>query len=118
MARAGAPQRDFAQRMVGTMIGNRTMDEPGAVLRSWGIDVSYVRRRVYEAPTALERERWHAIWLVVCGVPVGRVAALLERDPATVAGWLDDFAARGPSALSVAPAEDFRPPWKRGRRRL
>jgi hypothetical protein len=36
----------------------------GAVLRTRRLDERQVRDRMYRAPTAWERERWHAVWLV------------------------------------------------------
>ena len=37
------------------------MDDILAVLGHWQLDVNQVREQVYRAPTARERERWHAL---------------------------------------------------------
>ena len=43
---------------------------------------------MYGAPTARERERWHAVWLVARGWSAARVAEALERDAHTIGEWL------------------------------
>ena len=40
------------------------MNEMQKVLEKWQLDVKAVRERMYGAPTARERERWHAMWLI------------------------------------------------------
>jgi hypothetical protein len=47
------------------------------VLGCWQLDVKAVRERMYGAPTALERERWHAIWLLARGWSAAQVAEAL-----------------------------------------
>jgi len=45
-----------------------------AGLSRWRLDATAVRARMYRAPTARERERWHALWLALQGWPAARVA--------------------------------------------
>jgi len=92
------------------------MEEPSVALARWGLDTGEVRRRMYEAPTARERERWHAVWLVAQGLSCNRAAALLERDPHTVGAWLNELAEGGPGALAFAQAGGPPPPSGRKRR--
>ena len=44
------------------------------MLGSWQLDVKAVRERMHGAPTARERERWHAIWLLAPGWSAAQVA--------------------------------------------
>src|SRR5918995_2421291 len=69
-------------------------------LKTWKLDESQVRDRLYQAPTARERERWHAVWLVARGWSAARVAEGLERDAHTIGGWLAVFRERGPAGLA------------------
>src|SRR5215213_8476135 len=69
-------------------------------LEAWKLDESQVRDRLYQAPTARERERWHAVWLVARGWSAARVAEALERDAHTIGEWLAVFRERGPSGLA------------------
>src|SRR3954464_6363852 len=69
-------------------------------LKTWRLDERQVRDRMYQAPTARERERWHAIWLVARGWSAARVAEALERDAHTIGEWLAGFRERGPAGLS------------------
>src|SRR5215207_7929132 len=68
-------------------------------LEAWKLDESQVRDRLYQAPTARERERWHAVWLVARGRSAARVAEALERDAHTIGEWLAVFRERGPAGL-------------------
>ena len=43
------------------------MNEVVDILEQWNWDVRAVRERMYRAPTARERERWHAVWLLTEG---------------------------------------------------
>jgi hypothetical protein len=43
------------------------MNDTLVMLGRWQLDVNQVRERVYRAPTARERERWHAVWLLARG---------------------------------------------------
>ncbi len=53
------------------------MNEIEKVLDTWQLDVKAVRERMYGAPTARERERWHAIWLMARGMTAAQVAEAL-----------------------------------------
>ncbi len=86
------------------------MVDMASVLAKWQLDVAAVRERVYRSATPRERERWHAVWLAARGLPTGEVAALLERDPHTVGGWLNDFATEGPGALAFVQTGAPPPP--------
>jgi transposase len=55
---------------------------------------------MYQAPTARERERWHAVWLAVRGWSAARVAEAPERDAPTIGKWLAVCRDRGPAGLS------------------
>jgi anti-sigma-K factor RskA len=79
-------------------------------LGRWQLDMAAVRERLYRAPTARERERWHALWLALQGWPTAQVAASLERDPHTVATWLAAFRREGPAALVFAHSGGSPPP--------
>ncbi len=76
------------------------MDEMAKVLGTWQMDVKAVRERMYEAPTARERERWHAIWLMTRGMTATQVAEALERDAHTIGDWLETLREKGPTALA------------------
>jgi transposase len=76
------------------------MNEMEKVLSTWQMDVKAVRERMYGAPTARERERWHAIWLMSRGMTAGQVAEALERDAHTIGDWLDSLREKGPTALA------------------
>jgi transposase len=84
--------------------------EGEAVLRRWHLDMAGVRRQMYRAPTARERERWHALWLTAQGWSATRVAAALGRDPHTVGGWLAAFRRDGPAALAFLHTGGSPPP--------
>src|SRR5918912_3023721 len=68
-------------------------------LERWKLDERQVRDRMYGAPTARERERWHAVWLVARGWSAARVAEALERDAHTIGEWLSRFRASAPDGL-------------------
>ena len=68
-------------------------------LKTWKLDERQVRDRMYGAPTARERERWHAVWLVARGWSAARVAEALEHDAHTIGEWLARFRASGPDGL-------------------
>ncbi len=76
------------------------MNELEKVLGTWQMDVKAVRERMYGAPTARERERWHAIWLMSRGMSAAQVAEALERDAHTIGDWLDALKEKGPAALA------------------
>ncbi len=48
------------------------------------MDTLAVRERMYGAPTARERERWYAIWLIARGMTAAQVAEALEREAHTI----------------------------------
>ena len=83
------------------------MDE---MLGRWQLDERQVRDQVYQAPTARERERWHAIWLVARGWSAARVAEALDRDAHTIGEWLAQFRASGPAGLTFQHSGGSPPP--------
>ena len=70
------------------------------LLSSWGLDEDIVRDQMYRAPTARERERWHAIWLASQGWSAAKVARSFGRDPHTIGDWLETFRQHGPAGLA------------------
>jgi hypothetical protein len=86
------------------------MNDALVVLERWQLTTNSVRERMYRAPTARERERWHAIWLVAHDWPLSQVAVALERDTRTVGGWLDDLRQHGPTALAFEQSGGSPPP--------
>jgi transposase len=80
------------------------------LLEKWQIDQSDVRRSMYQAPTARERERWHAIWLLSQGWNCQTVAQALERDCHTIGAWLTAFGQNGPRALAFQQSGGSPPP--------
>ena len=92
------------------------MDELEGARERWKVDVGQVRERVYGAPTARERERWHALWLLARGGSAAQVAEALERDAHTIGAWLADFRRAGPPALAFERTGGSPPPsTRRGR---
>jgi transposase len=92
-------------------------NEVQAALAQWDLTPQQLRERVYQAPTPRERERWHALWLVLQGWAVAAVARALERDPHTIGTWLDDFRRAGPAALAFEHTGGPPPPSTRSARR-
>ncbi len=86
------------------------MDEMRDALKRWKLDLGVVRQRVYRAPTARERERWHAVWLVAGGWSASQVAEALERDPHTMGAWLAAFRQAGPAGLTLEHSGGSPPP--------
>jgi len=80
------------------------------VFERWQLDVRQVRERMYGAPTARERERWHALWLLARGLSAAQVAEALERDAHTIGEWLAQFRRRGPAALRFEQTGGSPPP--------
>ena len=74
--------------------------EMGPLLEWWQMDEAEVRRRMYRAPTPRERERWHAMWLLVQGWTATAVGRALDRDAHTIGQWATMFAEGGSKALS------------------
>jgi transposase len=79
-------------------------------LSRWQVDATVVRERMYCAPTPRERERWHALWLVLQGWSTARAATARGRDPHTVGSWLAAFRRDGPPALAFAHPGGSPPP--------
>ena len=52
---------------------------------------------MYRTPTACERERWHAIWLLSQGWSAVKVARALGRNPHTIGDWLANIRILGPA---------------------
>ena len=75
------------------------MNEIAGLLERWRMDAGDLRRRMYQAPTPRERERWHALWLLHQGWTASAVADALERDPHTIGRWIRAFGEGGPRAL-------------------
>ena len=71
---------------------------------------------MYRAPTARERERWHALWLLARGWSAARVAAALERDAHTIGEWLARFRGGRPGGLTFEQTGGFPPPSTRSSR--
>ena len=86
------------------------MTDATGALEAWALDVDEVRGRMYGAPTARERERWHALWLLAQGWPAARVADALGRDPHTIGAWVARFRREGPAALALARSGGAPPP--------
>jgi Homeodomain-like domain len=85
------------------------------LLTRWELDERGLREGMYRAPTARERERWHARWLLSRGWSEARVSAALERDPHTIGQWLASFAEAGPTGMGFEqtggpPPPSTRPP--------
>ena len=82
------------------------MSELQADFARWELDGRAVRQRMYGAPTARERERWHdgraprVGGLLDLGWTHVRVAEALERDAHTVGAWLADFRRVGPGSIA------------------
>lgn len=94
------------------------MNEMLQVLGIWQLDVKAVRERMYRAPTARERERWHAIWLLARGWSAAQVAEALERDAHTIGDWLEALRQKGPTALAFEQSGGSPPPsMQRNKRR-
>ena len=86
------------------------MDDVVAMLSRWGMDVGQVRRRIYRATDARERERWHALWLLAQGWSAVKVAKALERDAHTIGASVACFRAQGPHAVSFDQTGGSPPP--------
>ena len=86
------------------------MREMQGFLERWQLDAGDLRRRIYWAPTPRERERWHALWLLVQGWTAVAVAEALGRDAIPLAGGLPSSAravrGRWPSSSRVVPPRD------------
>ena len=79
-------------------------------LDRWQLDAGDLRTRMYRAPTPRERERWHALWLLVQGWSASAVADALGRDSHTIGRWVTAFGEGGPGALSFEQSGGSPPP--------
>ena len=86
------------------------MNDILALLNKWQLDLKAVRTHVYRAPTARERERWHALWLLAKGWSAAEVAEALDRDPHTIGEWLESFRQQGPAGLTFDQTGGSPPP--------
>ena len=86
------------------------MNEMLDMLGRWQLDVKQVRERVYRAATPRERERWHALWLLVRGGSEAEVAEALERDVRTIADWRIEFEQEGPAGMAFEQSGGSPPP--------
>ena len=86
------------------------MNDMLTMLGRWQLDARAVRERMYSAPTPRERERWHAIWLLLRGWSAVQVAHALERDAHTIGDWVDHLRQHGPSGLAFEQTGGSPPP--------
>ena len=93
------------------------MNDIKKVLEKWQMDTPMVRRMVYTAESARERERWHAVWLVTQGWTASQVAKALERDAHTIGEWLDNLDETGVAGLMFEQSGGSPPPSARHRKR-
>jgi transposase len=93
------------------------MNEMLVTLGRWQLDVKQVRECVYRAPTPRERERWHAVWLLVRGWSEAEVAEALECDVRTITDWRADFERQGPAGMSFEQSGGSPPPLLRRNKR-
>jgi len=80
------------------------------VLTKWQMDTPAVRRLVYTAENARERERWHAVWLMTQGWTAAQVAKALERDAHTIGEWMDNLEEKGAEGLMFEQSGGSPPP--------
>lgn len=92
------------------------MNDMLVTLGNWQLDIKAVREHLYRAPTARERERWHAIWLLARGWSAAQVAEALERDAHTIGAWAEDFRQKGPAGLAFEQTGGSPPPSTRRNR--
>lgn len=93
------------------------MNDIKKVLAKWQLDIPMVRRLVYTADNARERERWHAVWLVAQGWTATEVAKALERDAHTIGEWMDNLDEKGMEGLMFEQSGGSPPPSTRHKRR-
>ncbi len=75
------------------------MKEIGQLMEEWQLSVGDLRERMYRAPTARERERWHGLWLLAQGWSAIQVAEALDRESHTIGNWLANFRRGGAQGL-------------------
>ena len=85
------------------------MGEMPGFLEQWQLDAGDLRRRMYWAPTPRERERWHALWLLVQGWTAVSVAEALGRDAHTIGRWVAVFGEGGPGGDGLRAVGWFPP---------
>jgi transposase len=93
------------------------MNDMVALLGRWQLDVKALRERMYKAPTPRERERWHAVWLLVRGWSAAQVAEALDRDAHTIGEWVEALRQMGPAGLSFEQTGGSPPPLIRRNKR-
>lgn len=85
------------------------MNEITNLIQQWNFDIRAVREKMHRAPTARERERWHAIWLLSLGWTAIQVAEALGRDPHTIGEWVANFRQAGPKGMTFEQTGGSRP---------
>ena len=93
------------------------MNEIQRVFEKWYLDLKAVRQQMYGAPSARERERWHAMWLLAQDWSAAQVAAALDRDAHTIGEWLEHLDQQGPTGLTFEQSGGPPPPSTRRNRR-
>lgn len=93
------------------------MSDVLALVAQWQLDARAVREQMYHAATARERERWHALWLLVRGWSQAQVAEALERDPHTIGQWVEGFRQAGPASFTFEQTGGSPPSSKQTNRR-
>jgi hypothetical protein len=86
------------------------MEEIGATLARWNLDLAEVRQRIYRASSPRERERWHALWLLARGWTAVQVAEALARDEHTIGDWAAAFREQGPAGMAFSQTGGSPPP--------
>ena len=79
-------------------------------LAAWGLDEAIARDQMYRAPTARERERWHAAWLVSQAWSQAKGARALGRDAHTIGDWVHSFRTAGPAGIAFEQTGGSPPP--------
>ena len=93
------------------------MNDIQQVLTKWQLDTQAVRRLVYTAENARERERWHAVWLTTQGWTAAQVAKALERDAHTIGEWMENLSEKGAEGLMFEQSGGSPPSSARHRKR-
>jgi transposase len=86
------------------------MNDMVTLLERWQLDAHSVRTRMYGASTPRERERWHAVWLLLHGWSASQVADALERDAHTIGNWVEVLRQHGPKGLVFEQSGGSPPP--------
>jgi transposase len=93
------------------------MNDIKKVLAKWQLDTQAVRKLMYTAENARERERWHAVWLMTQGWTAVQVANALERDAHTIGEWMSNLNEKGTEGLMFEQSGGSPPPSARHRKR-